>query len=102
MALEQSLDAVNNMNVKIPPDLVWASAINQLNVLNSIQNGHLARLNTISESNVGAICENINQLGITEAAAVSRVHRTPSGDTLTDIAAAIAVATAVLDKATPA
>ena len=98
MALEQTLDAVNNMNVKMPPDILWADLLNQRNVLNSIQNGHIHRLNVIAESNVGNITENINSMGISEAAAASRLHRTPSGDTVGDVAAAIGLASAILAK----
>ncbi len=82
MALDPGvLDAVTNANFKTLAERVAVNAAS-----------HDHRLQLLAESSLGQILNRMNSLDPTEAAAIGRVHRTPSGDTAKDVAAAIALA----------
>lgn len=82
MAIDQGvLDAVVNSNFKTLAERVAVNAAS-----------HDHRLQLLAESSLGQILNRMNSLDPTEAAAVARVHRTPSGDTANDVAMAVALA----------
>ena len=82
MALDQGvLDAVTNTNFKTLAERIAVNAAS-----------HDHRLQLLAESSMGQILNRMNSLDPTEAAAVARVHRTPSGDASTDAALAVAIA----------
>lgn len=82
MALDPGvLDAVTNANFKTLAERVAVNAAS-----------HDHRLQLLAESSLGQILNRMNSLDPTEAAAVARVHRTPSGDASTDVALAVALA----------
>ena len=89
MALDPGVvDAVTNANFKTLAERIAVNAAS-----------HDHRLQLLAESSLGQILNRMNSLDPTEAAAVARVHRTPSGDSGIDAATAVGIAQAVIKGA---
>lgn len=79
MALEQTLDAVNNVNIKA---LAEMAAINALS--------HQNRLQLLAESSMGQILNKMNNLDPAEANSIATVTNAGLANKLSELSAAIA------------
>lgn len=99
IGIEGVMDAANNANIKSVVDLLLLNAIANQKTQQDDANSHARIVNGIRESSFGQIVNKMNSLDIQEAAAASRLHRTPSGDAIGDVAAAAMLASKLLEKA---
>ena len=99
IGIAQTVDAVNNMNVKAIPELILTNAIATQKAQQDEQLANTQVMNAIRQSSAGQIVNRMNSLDPLEASAVSRVHRTPSGDAGTDAATVVALAQALVKGA---
>ena len=104
MATEQSLDTINNTNLKsiaeIPSwsmahktanDISHAKRTDQLVEL-SMQNmvNHQQRINVISETYIGRLCDNASSVDPTEAVATAKLFKGESDSAITSLLASLA------------
>lgn len=99
IGISGTMDAMNNLNVKTVIDTLLTNSIANQKQQQDEANSHRQAMNTIRESSIGQIVNRMNALDPTEAASIARVHRTPSGDSIGDTAAAISLAKQLLDAA---
>jgi hypothetical protein len=99
IGIAQTVDTVNNLNLKSINDLILTNAIANQKSQQDEANSHRQAMNTLRESSTGQMVNKMNSLDTTEAAAIARVHRTPSGDSVVDVARSVALAKMVLSTA---
>ena len=86
------LKKMTDLNVKTIIDLILTNAVANQQAVLSEQLANTQAMNNVRLSSVGQITNRMNSVDPLEASAVSRVHRTPSGDSGTDAATIVALA----------
>ena len=101
IGIEQTMDAANNLNIKAFLDVVLGQVVANNQQSQTQYNKHIARIDAIAEASLSSQLQAHNSYSPVEAAAHSRLTRTPSGEATVDTGAAIAAIQEMLRPGKP-